>query len=340
MLVGREKQRLFLSPTNAKTKMTYFFSACLMIASMRFISGFKISMVASRAPFGRQEILSRGTEVDYNSRRKNSGVNSSSSSRSVTSTLISQLACMALKRRLEDHMHISCDLKADSNHLLLGKIGPVTVKGRGWESPLGLTCKAIEATVNECKLDIGRVISNQKLVLTTPAEGGAMVALSATDFGNFITHPLMKPPSPPMNSNSNNHMIARNSKLVFLRENVSMNPSLGTVTFYGKYAGSKWKFTLRRAAESAGRSAPKAIICATFAEVRGDGDNGPKLNYEEMEKILASSTSQFFNEMVFELDGTFLSFEDMMLTDKGKESSVMLSLRIMVKKFPSPGIEF
>lgn len=167
-----------------------------------------------------------------------------------------------------------------------------------------------------------------------------MIALSATDFGNFITHPLMKPPSPPTNFNNNNHIIARNSKLVFLREDVSLNPSLGTVTFYGKYAGSKWKFTLRRAAESSARNAPKAIIHATIAEFREDRDNGTNLNYEETEKMLASSTSQFFNEMVFELDGTFLSFEDMMLTDKGKEPSVMLSLRIKVKKFPSPGIEF
>ena len=60
-----------------------------------------------------------------------------------------------------------------------------------------------------------------------------MVALSATDFGNFITHPLMKPPSPPMNANDSN------SKLTFLKENVSVNPSSGTVIFYGMYAGSK-----------------------------------------------------------------------------------------------------
>lgn len=47
-------------------------------------------------------------------------------------------------------------------------MGPVTVKGRGWRSSLGLTCRAIEATVDECQLDMGRVLANQKLVLTTP----------------------------------------------------------------------------------------------------------------------------------------------------------------------------
>lgn len=86
----------------------------------------------------------------------------------MTSNLISQLACVALKRRLKEQTHVSCDLTADANQVLQGRVGPVTVKGRGWQSPLGLTCNAIEATVNECKLDMGRVISNQKLVLTTP----------------------------------------------------------------------------------------------------------------------------------------------------------------------------
>ena len=160
-----------------------------------------------------------------------------------------------------------------------------------------------------------------------------MVALSATDFGNFITHPLMKPPSPPI-KNNNNDEIANNSRLVFLKEDVSMHSSSGAVTFYGTYAGSKWKFMLQRATNGV----EKALIHATLAESRRD--DGTNMDYDAIEKSLALSTSKFFNKMVFELDGTFLSFEDMMLTDKGRESSVMVSLRIKVKKFPSPGLEF
>lgn len=209
----------------------------------------------------------------------------------------------------------------------------MTVKGRGWKSPLGLTCRAIEATVNECSLDMGRVISNQKLVLTTPAEGRAMVALSAADFGNFITHPLMKPPSPPITNGSND---IQNSRLVFQKENVSVDPSTGLVTFYGTYADSQWKFALQRAAGSGER----AKIHATLAESGGEHEHERGAVVDAMEMSLALTTSKFFNEMVFDLDGTFLSFEDMMLTDKGKDSSVMISLRIKVKKFPSPGMEF
>ena len=158
----------------------HFSSLCLLIfslASIRLSCGLQLSMVASRAPIGQHKSFSRGTKIDNNSRgdrieRKipsspGSSDNGSQSS-SVSSNLISRLACMALKRRLRSHTQVSCDVSADSNNLFHGRVGPVTVKGRGWQSPLGLTCKALEATVGECKLDMGRVISSQKLVLTTP----------------------------------------------------------------------------------------------------------------------------------------------------------------------------
>jgi len=309
--------------------MNFIYASLLLIASiasMHGTCGFQLSMVASRAPFKKPRTKSLEQKIPFTTTTKKT-----SSSSSVTSTLISNLACMALKRRLIDQTHVSCDLTADTNNLFFGRVGPVTVKGRGWKSPLGLTCRAIEATVNECSLDMGRLVSNQKLVLTTPAEGRAMVALSATDFGNFITHPLIKPPSPPsINGSSDN----QNSRLVFQKENVSVDPSTGLVTFYGTYADSKWKFALQRAAGGG----EQAKIHATLAESGGERERGAVV--DAMELSLASTTSKFFNEMVFDLDGTFLSFEDMMLTDKGRDSSVMISLRIKVKKFPSPGMEF
>lgn len=267
---------------------------------------------------------------------------------------------MALKRRLKDQTHVSCDLTANSNGLLQGLVGPVTVKGRGWRSSLGLTCKAIEATIDKCQLDMGKVLANQKLVLTTPgtvtlvflvdaslqfdpygtaklsplfffvpAKGRAMVALSAEDFGNFITHPLMRAPVPPKIAGFDNS----GTKLQFSRENVSIEPKQGLVTFFGTCAGATWKFILQRSP-----SAKKALIEVSLVElnenVRYDVD------VSSVAEALAVSTSKFFNEMVFELDGTFLSFNDMMLTEKGAEPSIMFALTILVRKFPSPGLEF
>lgn len=154
-----------------------------------------------------------------------------------------------------------------------------------------------------------------------------MVALSAFDFGNFITHPLMQAPSPPRIQG------AEDAELVFLTENVQLDAATGSVVFYGTYAGATWEFALTRA--SSGDN--KAVITAALVESHSENDN---LDYAELADALTETTSNFFNEMVFELDGTFLSFRDMMLTDKGSEPSVMLSLAITVRKFPSPGLQF
>lgn len=89
----------------------------------------------------------------------------------VTGSLISSLAEGALKRQLQAQTGVSCDVTANSSDMLLkGRVGPVSVKGKGWQSPLGLTCRALEATVETCELDMGRVLTSQKLVLTTPGK--------------------------------------------------------------------------------------------------------------------------------------------------------------------------
>jgi len=145
------------------------------------------------------------------------------------------------------------------------------------------------------------------------AMGNAMVALNSVDFGNFITHPLMKPPG----------LLGQSSEpLTFLKDCVQIDPVSGAVTFYGTYLEEKWEFVLRR-----GKGDQKAII-----QANGSDDSCAA----DLRQVLET----FFNKMVFELDGTFLSFKDLMVTDKGRSPSVMLALDIKVKKFPSPGLEF
>jgi hypothetical protein len=126
--------------------------------------GFQLSMVAST----RQRNNNHQRSIPFSS--ANTSISKPKNNKNVPSTLISNLACMALKRRLSDqNSFVSCDLSSiDPNKILFGRVGPVTVKGRSWKSPLGLTCRAITATVTECQLDMGKVISKQKLVLNTP----------------------------------------------------------------------------------------------------------------------------------------------------------------------------
>jgi hypothetical protein len=156
-----------------------------------------------------------------------------------------------------------------------------------------------------------------------------MVALTSADFGNFITHPLMRSPVAPTIAG----LDETERRLQFLKENVLIEPKQGTVTFWGTFAGATWKFTLQRAP-----SEKKALVQAS--PLKANEIAKDEVDIDSLAAALTKSTSQFFNEMVFELDGTFLSFNDMMLTEKGMEPSVMLSLTILVRKFPSSGLEF
>jgi len=143
-----------------------------------------------------------------------------------------------------------------------------------------------------------------------------MVALNSVDFGNFITHPLMKPPA---------LMNGSEAGFEFLKDGASIDAISGTVTFFGKHEEESYKCTLSR-----GNDAQKAVITVQ--------SQSPELQSTADE--LTVVISNFFNQMVFELDGTFLTFRDMMVTGKGGEPSVMLALHITVKKFPSPGLAF
>lgn len=242
----------------------------------------------------------------------------------ITSTLISQLAVIALKKRLAAQSGVKVDVTITSptDLLLGGRVGPVTVRGRSWQSPLRLTCRAIEATVESCELDMSAVVTRRKLVLTKPALGDAMIALDATDFGNFVTHPLLRPPSAFGSSGE---------VMKFHKENVNVS-SDGIVTFYGEYSGRRWQLTLQR---RQGDQENCAVINVTPIGPPPADDADRQVALE-----LSASLTDFFNSLVFELDGTFLSFRDMKITTKGGRPILMLALDIKVHKFPSLGTAF
>lgn len=253
-------------------------------------------------------------------------------SQSITSSVISNLAVLALKLRLKRHSGVSCDVEASSRSLLLtSTVGPVTVKGRDWCSPLGLTCRVIEANVSECRLDMNAVFQRQKLILTTPALGKAMVALDEVDFANFLTHPLLDKQVPKVAI----------GKFVFDKKNVVVREEDGHVIFYGYCGGERWKCILKRIESDSSRS-PKASI--DVSHVISDNSIPTKVEVQDLEAIgmeLTMVMTQFFNDLVFELDGTFLSFEDMKIhRPKGRDAQVLMALGIIVKKFPSPGVAF
>ena len=147
------------------------------------------------------------------------------------------------------------------------------------------------------------------------ALGRAMIAMDTTDFGNFLVHPLIQPPN----------------KLEFLSENVTIDPADGTVSFDARLYNDVWRCRLVRGA----KGKPRAIVTVA------PPDN--LLNSDETKALaltLGKDVSQYFNEIVFELDGVFFNLRDMMVTDKGTSPSVMLNLGIKVVKFPTRNLAF
>lgn len=274
---------------------------------------------------------SRRTQTLFSTRNKPS----TSSNNGVTSTLISQLAVVALKVRLAKQSGVSCDVTASSKDLFLNSsVGPVTVRGRGWQSPLGLTCRAIDATVETCKLDMNKVISNRKLILITPAVGKAMVALNSDDFGSFLTHPLLTSQSPSL-STPLMASLSSSRTFEFSGRNVEICQKGDFVVFYGNCIGENWQCHLIRG----GNASKRAKIQVSHVPSL---ETNSSIDVDAIELELSELLTEFFNDIVFELDGTFLSFEDMKIhTPKEKGgANVLMALGISVKKFPSPGVAF
>jgi hypothetical protein len=128
---------------------------------------FQSELTAPRRPLFFQTKNFVGTTCCALEAQRNSAADNPSNA--ITSGLISNLAVVALKLRLKEQTQVACDVTANSS-LLRGQVGPCTVKGRGWRSNLGLSCRAIEATVDSCSLDMSKIVSNQKLVLTVPGK--------------------------------------------------------------------------------------------------------------------------------------------------------------------------
>lgn len=283
--------------------------------------------------------------VLYSSRNNNNNDNSSSPFptlplKGVTSELISQLAIVALKIRLDKQSSVECKVNARTRDMLSGgKIGPVTVSGKGWRSPLGLTCRLIEATVSECSLDFQKVVQNRKLHLITPSKGNAMIALNEQDFGNFVTHPLLTKKDPPLYLYEGNP-----GKIELLKDGVIIDPKDGSVQFKGVFMEQyEFLFRLSRGDEqqqNTNDGSRDAKIEAILLPSTTDANNDNIDDKEILEKDISKIMSDYFTNLNFDLDGTMLSFRDMMVTDKGRQPSLMLALSIVVKKFPSPGIAF
>jgi len=179
----------------------------------------------------------------------------------------------------------------------------------------------------------------RKLVLLKPALGKAMVALDGVDFRNLLVHPLFRAQAPRL-------VQGDGGEFEFLKERVDiMSPRGGgeekVVEFYGSCLGERWRCELRR--QSGGgdesESSNRVVVDVTHVPTASSSLSGVR-HPEQIAGELSVLLSDFFNALVFELDGTYLSFKDMVVhtspTRKDK-SHVLIAFDIKVRKFPSAG---
>ena len=114
--------------------------------------------------------------------------------------------------------------------------------------------------------------------------------------------------------------------LKFLKD-VIIDSKTSSITFSTKFLNSDWKCVLTR-------STNEAMVQVSPSS---------KINNMTTEEI-ANTTSQlstivtkYFNSLIFDLEGTFVSYKDMALNGEGE---VILELNILVKKFPSRKLKF
>ncbi len=218
------------------------------------------------------------------------------------------------------------------------------------------------------------MLKRRKLILTEPAKGVAMIAFDDVDFGNFLKHPLLKAQSPSVSSSwagaagaaggtgtdagaaVDNSDDGAGTTFVFQKDGVVIQNDAsddGNVIFFGHCMGKRWKCVLKRGLSTTSSNGRAASIQVYHVGSIVDSDSDPVLlsqgDITSLETELTMIISNFFNELVFELDGTFLSFKDLKFhtsskksnkASGGSKSNILFALDITVKKFPSPGLAF
>ena len=174
-------------------------------------------------------------------------------------------------------------------------------------------------------------------MLYTPAVGKAMVALDYRDFGNFLTHPLLEGQIPRISIGD------EHERFEFDNKNVVIDDENGCVVFYGTCGGESWRCVLSKAVDNGGQNAAIEVthIASDSNDDSNDDDIDVDIDIAAMSMELTMVITDFFNNLVFELDGTYLSFQDMKVhKTKDQQSQILISLGITVRKFPSPGVAF
>lgn len=261
---------------------------------------------------------------------------------------IAQFAEMAIKMILAEQALVQFEMAAASSSssahessvaaatadLWRGKIGPLSLKGRCWQTKKGLSCRALEVSVSSFELDMPAMVHRQKIVIRSHGAGRVVLALDARDVGNFLTHAKRRPPLPVVRSVGERPQIVLKKKQRQQQDcghddSIVIDSRRGTMEFSVKCAGRTFGCTLKPSGE---KICVSVVPCPS--STNDDDDARHKISTDELAAELSDSLTKFCNEFRAEVNGTWLSFRDMIIVASSKGTSEQASVMVAVDILP------
>ena len=236
--------------------------------------------------------------------------------------LLSSVAKLVLRSRLRELQSVDVQVRAGPAAILGGGVDGVRVSGRGWCTPMMLSCRMLDVNVGRTAIDVPSLVSTRRILLQRPAEGEAKMRFSGADWQNFLRHPLFS-------------AALANRRLIVPCPELSFAATRATVQPKGIEFSLQW-----------GNEAVVARLFQTRddrveALVRADDACGTLLKGESVIDAQTAQTASdwlvgFFESLVLDLDGCELQFRSLKIIADELE----LRLGVHVRSFPSLDINF
>ena len=270
--------------------------------------------------------------------------------------VLAKIAELVLRARLKEASLVQVTVDGGTSDLLEGtaEVGSVSVSGRGWCTPLQLSCRSLQLTVGQTAVDLKELLGRQQITLLRPAIGSATMHFTAADWDRLLQH-----------QNFAAAMQARRRavplsvrKLAFGRGTVLRPPGrrraaegvrggTGDIEFPVCLDDAWHDVTLFQSAsgEALAECRPREEPARAESEAGAVAGEAGAVAGEAARWI-----GSFFDELVLDLDGVELRFSELRVLDgegrgsepaatagaRGREPQVQLDLSVCVRRCPSP----
>ncbi len=197
---------------------------------------------------------------------------------SLTTEFLSNLATLGLKACLARWEKVAVRvISKDFFSLLKGEIDQVEVQGLAWQSPRGLSCRALSVHTEPLALDLAAILSG-KILLKQAVGATAQVALNADDFAHLLVSPLL--------DDYWSSLTVADQPISALRVDDLVD---GKLLLSGQWQGTAYQFELQAGTDG------KALVS-------GSQDD------------LARALADFFNHLMIDLQGLELRLDKFTIT--------------------------